>query len=64
MVLVECVMDKNDAPFDLILGGHTIADTDYAARWPPLAVNARFPLPLFGGISGKFLARKSVRLST
>ena len=34
MVLVECVMDKNDAPLDLILGGHAIADADYGARGP------------------------------
>ena len=34
MVLVECVMDKNDAPLDLILGGHAIADTDYGTRGP------------------------------
>jgi len=32
MVFVECVMDKFDAPIDLILGGHAIADTDYGAR--------------------------------
>ena len=34
MVLVECIMDKNDAPLDLILGGHAIADADYGARGP------------------------------
>jgi len=34
MVLVECVMDKNDAPIDLILGGHAIAETDYGTRGP------------------------------
>jgi indolepyruvate decarboxylase len=34
MVLVECVMDKHDAPLDLILGGHAIADTDYGVRGP------------------------------
>ena len=34
MVLVECVMDQNDAPLDLILGGHAIADADYGARGP------------------------------
>jgi hypothetical protein len=32
MVFVECVMDKYDAPLDLILGGRAIADTDYGAR--------------------------------
>ena len=45
MVLVECVMDKYDAPFDLVLGGHAIADTDYGARGPQSAVNAQIPLP-------------------
>ena len=45
MVLVECVMDKYDAPLDLILGGHAIADTDYGARGPHSAVNAQIPLP-------------------
>src|SRR5262249_583464 len=34
MVFVECAMDKYDAPLDLILGGHAIADTDYGARGP------------------------------
>jgi indolepyruvate decarboxylase len=45
MVFVECVMDKYDAPLDLILGGHAIADTDYGARGPQSAVNAQIPLP-------------------
>jgi len=45
MVLVECVMEKHDAPLDLILGGHAIADTDYGARGPQTAVNAQIPLP-------------------
>ena len=45
MVLVECVMDKYDAPYDLVLGGHAIADTDYGARGPQSAVNAQIPLP-------------------
>jgi indolepyruvate decarboxylase len=44
MVFVECVMDKYDAPIDLILGGHAIADTDYGARGPQTAVNAQIPL--------------------
>jgi indolepyruvate decarboxylase len=46
MVFVECVMDKYDAPFDLILGGHAIADTDYGARGPQSAVNAQIPFPI------------------
>jgi len=45
MVFVECVMDKYDAPLDLIVGGHAIADTDYGARGPQSAVNAQIPLP-------------------
>jgi len=45
MVFVECVMDKYDAPYDLILGGHAIADTDYGTRGPQLAANAQIPFP-------------------
>ena len=45
MVFVECVMDKYDAPSDLILGGHAIADTDYGARGPQSTVNAQILLP-------------------
>ena len=45
MVFVECVMDKYDAPVDLIVGGHAIAETDYGARGPQKAPNAQLPLP-------------------
>jgi hypothetical protein len=45
MVFVECVLDKYDAPIDLILVGHAIADTDYGPRGPHSAVNAQIPLP-------------------
>jgi indolepyruvate decarboxylase len=45
MVFVECVMDKYDAPYDLVLGGHAIADTDYGARGPQSAPNAQIPMP-------------------
>jgi indolepyruvate decarboxylase len=45
MVLVECVMDKFDAPYDLILGGHAIADTDYGIRGPQSAADAQIPFP-------------------
>ncbi len=45
MVFVECVMDKYDAPIDLIRGGHAIAETDYGARGPQTAVDAQIPLP-------------------
>jgi len=45
MVFAECVMDKYDAPYDLVLGGHAIADTDYGARGPQSAVNAQIAMP-------------------
>jgi len=45
MVFVECVMDKYDAPYDLILGGHAIAETDYGARGPQSAADAQIPMP-------------------
>ena len=45
MVFAECDMDDYDAPYDLVLGGHAIADTDYGARGPQSAVNAQIPLP-------------------
>ena len=45
MVFVECVMDKFDAPIDLILGGHAIADADHGARGPQTAANAQIALP-------------------
>jgi indolepyruvate decarboxylase len=45
MVLVECVMDRYDAPIDLIVGGHAIADTDYGARGPQSAANAQLRAP-------------------
>jgi indolepyruvate decarboxylase len=45
LVFAECVMDKYDAPIDLILGGHAIAQTDYGARGPQSAVDAQIPLP-------------------
>lgn len=45
MVFVECVMGKYDAPYDLVLGGHAIADMDYGARGPQAAANAQIPLP-------------------
>ncbi|AKU98732.1 Pyruvate decarboxylase [Labilithrix luteola] len=45
MVFVECVMNKFDAPIDLIIGGHAIAETDYGARGPQAAPNAQIALP-------------------
>jgi indolepyruvate decarboxylase len=45
MVFVECVMDKYDAPIDLIVGGHALADSDYGVPGPQSTVNAQIPLP-------------------
>jgi indolepyruvate decarboxylase len=45
MVFVESVMDKYDAPIDLIVGGHALADSDYGVPGPQSAVNAQIPLP-------------------
>ena len=46
MVFIECAMDKYDAPYDLVLGGHAIADTDYGARGPQSTPNAQIPMPV------------------
>ena len=45
MVLMECVMDKFDAPIDLIVGGHAIADFDYGARGPQSKEDAQISFP-------------------
>lgn len=45
MVFLECVMDKYDAPIDLIVGGHALADSDYGVPGPQSAANAQIPLP-------------------
>lgn len=45
MVFVESVMDKYDAPIDLIAGGHALADSDYGPHGPQSAENAQIPLP-------------------
>jgi indolepyruvate decarboxylase len=45
MVFVESVMDKCDAPIDLIVGGHALADSDYGVPGPQSAANAQIPLP-------------------
>jgi len=45
MVFVESVMDKYDAPIDLIVGGHALADSDYGVPGPQSAANAQIPLP-------------------
>jgi indolepyruvate decarboxylase len=41
MVFVESVMDKYDAPIDLIIGGHALADSDYGVPGPQSAANAQ-----------------------
>src|SRR5215813_4693662 len=43
MVFVESVMDKYDAPIDLIVGGHALADSDYGVPGPQSAANAQIP---------------------
>ena len=45
MVFVEAVMDKYDAPIDLIVGGHALADSDYGVPGPQAAVNAQIEMP-------------------
>lgn len=45
MVFVESVMDKYDAPIDLIVGGHALADSDYGVPGPQSAANTQIPLP-------------------
>ena len=45
LILVESVMDPNDAPVGLIRGGHASADTDYGPRGPQFRPNAQIPLP-------------------
>jgi indolepyruvate decarboxylase len=45
MVFVELVMDKYDAPIDLIVGGHALADSDYGVPGPQSSANAQIPLP-------------------
>ncbi|HEX4922050.1 MAG TPA: thiamine pyrophosphate-dependent enzyme, partial [Candidatus Bathyarchaeia archaeon] len=45
MVFVEAVMDKYDAPIDLIVGGHALADSDYGVPGPQSAPNAQIAFP-------------------
>ena len=45
MVFVESVMDEYDAPIDLIVGGHALADSDYGVPGPQSGVNTQIPLP-------------------
>jgi indolepyruvate decarboxylase len=45
LVLVESVMDKYDAPIDLIVGGHALADSDYGVPGPQAVPNAQLQMP-------------------
>ena len=45
MVFVELVMDKYDAPIDLIVGGHALDDSDYGVPGPQSAANVQIPMP-------------------
>jgi hypothetical protein len=38
-------MDKYDAPIDLIVGGHALADSDYGVPGPQSAADSQIPLP-------------------
>jgi indolepyruvate decarboxylase len=51
MVFVESVMDKYDAPIDLIVGGHALADSDYGVPGPQSAANAQIPFPTHAATS-------------
>ena len=44
-VFVEAVMDKYDAPVDLIVGGHALADSDYGVPGPQSVANSQIPFP-------------------
>ena len=45
MVLVESVMDKYDAPIDLIFGGHALAASDYGVPGPQSVPNSQISMP-------------------
>jgi indolepyruvate decarboxylase len=45
LVFVESVMDKYDAPVDLIRGGHAFANSDYGPRGPQFARDAQLEVP-------------------
>jgi indolepyruvate decarboxylase len=45
LVFVEAVMDKDDAPVSLILGGHAFADSDFGPTGPQFVPDANIPLP-------------------
>jgi hypothetical protein len=45
IALGSSVMDKYDAPIDLIVGGHALGDSDYGVPGPQSAANAPIPFP-------------------
>ena len=45
MVFVESVMGKYDAPIDLIVGGHALADSDYGLPGPQATANSQISMP-------------------
>ena len=45
MVFVDSVMDKYDAPIDLIVGGHALADSDYGLPGPQATANSQIAMP-------------------
>jgi len=45
LVFVESVMDKYDAPIDLIVGGHALADSDYGVPGPQAVPDSQIPIP-------------------
>jgi indolepyruvate decarboxylase len=45
LVFVEAVMDKFDAPVDIIRSGHACADSDYGPRGPQAARGAQLEAP-------------------
>jgi indolepyruvate decarboxylase len=51
LVFVESVMDKYDAPIDLIVGGHALADSDYGVPGPQAVPDSQIPMPARLGIA-------------
>ena len=45
LVFVEALMDKDDSPVSLIMGGHAFADSDFGPTGPQFAPDANIPLP-------------------
>jgi indolepyruvate decarboxylase len=45
MVFIESIMDKYDAPIDLIVGGRALADSDYGVPGPQAVADSQIPMP-------------------